>query len=136
MLQLYTSNRRIIVMKVYLLVTQVMCNINIEELKFKQYFLLYDSQPTLILFQENLCRRPTTLLSQSSTFYSREATLAKDGNLGTYFSKCAHTAMNKTLAWLQVDFGQTYSISSVQIRYRNDGIVYNNYLKHTHLTSF
>lgn len=30
-------------MKVYLLVTQVMCNINIEELKFKQYFLLYDS---------------------------------------------------------------------------------------------
>lgn len=70
---------------------------------------------------ENLCRRPTTVLSQSSTYKINNASLANDGNLQTDYINCAQTNTNETEAWLQVDFGHFYSINNVKIRSRNEG---------------
>lgn len=70
---------------------------------------------------ENLCRRPTTVLSQSSTYKINNASLANDGNLQTDYIYCAQTNINETEAWLQVDFGHFYSINNVKIRSRNEG---------------
>lgn len=76
----------------------------------------------VFLKQENLGRRPTTVLTQSSTFRTMTASLANDGNVHTDELRCAHTAPNNTKAWLQVDFGQSYSINNVKIYYRRDGM--------------
>ncbi|XP_065945112.1 uncharacterized protein [Magallana gigas] len=71
---------------------------------------------------ENLCRRPTTVLSQSSTYKINNASLANDGNLQTDYIYCAQTNTNETEAWLQVDFGHFYSINNVKIRSRNEDV--------------
>ncbi|XP_065922235.1 delta and Notch-like epidermal growth factor-related receptor [Magallana gigas] len=70
---------------------------------------------------ENLSRRPTTVLTQSSTYNGQTASFANDGNLQTDDLNCSHTAPNNTKAWLQVDFGESYSINNVKIYYRRDG---------------
>ncbi|XP_052693866.1 uncharacterized protein LOC128172139 [Crassostrea angulata] len=67
---------------------------------------------------ENLSRRPSTVLSLSSRFQTQNATLANDGERGTIYSKCSHTEENQTIAWLQVDLGERYSISNVTMYYR------------------
>nr|XP_034322513.1 uncharacterized protein LOC105322931 [Crassostrea gigas] len=69
---------------------------------------------------ENLSRRPTTVLTQSSTYNGQTASFADDGNLKTDDLNCAHTAPNNTKAWLQVDFEESYSINNVYIFYRRD----------------
>lgn len=48
--------------------------------------------------------------------------MANDGGIITNELYCAHTAQSQTLAWLQVDFGKKYTISSVKIYYRNEGM--------------
>lgn len=57
---------------------------------------------------------------QSSTFRSYNATLVVDGIRRFTEVHCAHTDLNRTKAWLQVDFGQPYSIKSVSIFYRRE----------------
>lgn len=69
---------------------------------------------------ENLSRRPTTKLTQSSTYGSLNADLANDGILNTIEKYCAHTAISHTKAWLQVDLGKMFSINNVKIYYRNE----------------
>ncbi|XP_065941961.1 multiple epidermal growth factor-like domains protein 6 [Magallana gigas] len=70
---------------------------------------------------ENLSRRPTTVLTQSSTYNAQTASIANDGDVHTDDLNCAHTAPNNEKAWLQVDFGESYSINNVKIYYRRDG---------------
>uniref|UniRef100_A0A8W8P080 Fucolectin tachylectin-4 pentraxin-1 domain-containing protein n=1 Tax=Magallana gigas TaxID=29159 RepID=A0A8W8P080_MAGGI len=69
---------------------------------------------------ENLSRRPTTVLTQSSTYHAQTASIANDGDVQTNEQHCAHTAHNHPKAWLQVDFGQSYSINNVKIYYRKE----------------
>lgn len=71
--------------------------------------------------QENLSRRPTTVLTQSSTYNAQTASIANDGDVQTDELHCSHTAHNHTKAWLQVDFGQPYMINNVIIYYRREG---------------
>nr|XP_034322834.1 cell death abnormality protein 1 [Crassostrea gigas] len=70
---------------------------------------------------ENLSRRSSTALTQSSIHYINNASIANDGDVQTDFQHCAHTALNQTEAWLQVDFGQSYRINNVKIYYRREG---------------
>lgn len=72
-------------------------------------------------FLENLSRRNTTVLLLSSTFKTHNATFANDGNRSANISLCSHTDINKTISWLQVDLGKSYSISNVQMFYRENG---------------
>ena len=77
--------------------------------------------PFLNRVVENLSRRGTTTLTQSSTYKTNKASLANDGNKTTTEIYCAHTAPNHTKAWFQVDLGKPYSINSVKIYYRKEG---------------
>ncbi|XP_078329695.1 uncharacterized protein LOC144624166 isoform X1 [Crassostrea virginica] len=70
---------------------------------------------------ENLSRRNTTLITQSSSYHNRNVTLANDGVKATTDFKCAHTALNHAKAWLQVDLGTPFRIRSVVIYYRKEG---------------
>ncbi|XP_065922192.1 uncharacterized protein [Magallana gigas] len=70
---------------------------------------------------ENLSRRPTTVLTQSSTYNAQTASIANDGDVQTDELHCSHTAHNHTKAWLQVDFGQPFMINNVIIHYRREG---------------
>nr|XP_034319365.1 uncharacterized protein LOC109617109 isoform X2 [Crassostrea gigas] len=70
---------------------------------------------------ENLSRRNTTVLTQSSTYRFNIASIANDGDVQTTEPKCAITALNHTKAWLQVDFGQPYIINNVKIYHRREG---------------
>lgn len=74
------------------------------------------------VLQENLCRRPTTILTQSSTYNVQNASTANDGNVWTDDPHCAHTEANYAKAWLQVDFRESYKINNVKIYYRKDGM--------------
>ncbi|XP_065921745.1 uncharacterized protein [Magallana gigas] len=71
---------------------------------------------------ENICRRNSTTVLQSSTYDNQQETLAIDGDLRTKYRYCAHTDVNQTVAWLQVDLGKPYSISNVTLYYRKDGL--------------
>lgn len=73
-------------------------------------------------FTENLSRRSTSIISVSSNFQSSTPNKANDGNLNTTSIYCSHTDINQTRAWLQVDLGKSYSINSVKIYYRKDGM--------------
>ncbi|XP_062613162.1 uncharacterized protein LOC134274934 [Saccostrea cucullata] len=70
---------------------------------------------------ENLSKKPTTVLSQSSTYGMGNASYANDGNLNTTESDCAHTAHNQSKAWFQVDLGKPHGIQHVKIYYRREG---------------
>lgn len=69
---------------------------------------------------ENLSKRNTTILDQSSTHRGQGESFANDGNLDLKFAHCSHTDFNRSRAWLQVDLGKPYSISNVQIYYRSE----------------
>lgn len=71
---------------------------------------------------ENLSRKHTTKVSQSSTYSDYYATRANDGITATNDAYCAHTTLHKPLAWFQVDLGQLYNIWNIKIYYRKDGI--------------
>lgn len=73
-------------------------------------------------FTENLSRRSTSIISVSSNFQSSTPNKANDGNLNTTYIYCSHTDINQARAWLQVDLGKSYSINSVKIYYRKDGM--------------
>ncbi|XP_065945076.1 scavenger receptor class F member 2 [Magallana gigas] len=75
---------------------------------------------TCVYCYNNLSRRSTTIISLSSTFESYSASKANDGILNTTSIYCSHTDVNQERAWLQVDLGKPYSISSVKIYYRKD----------------
>lgn len=75
----------------------------------------------LCLLTENLCGKNSTTVLQSSTYEDRKETLATDGDLRTNYRYCAHTDVNQTVAWFQVDLGKPYSISNVTLYYRKDG---------------
>lgn len=75
---------------------------------------------------DNLSRRRTTTVTQSTTFKSDtdfwyNATLAIDGLTNTSDSYCSLTGTDQVIAWLQVDLGAYYSIHSVKLFYRNEG---------------
>lgn len=76
----------------------------------------------LVFYTENLSRRPSTTVSQSSTLRDRRARLINDGDFSTLFWKCAHTGYNYSKAWVQVDLGESYAINSVKIYYRMEGM--------------
>lgn len=73
---------------------------------------------------ENLSRHPTTSALQSSTYGSNIATLVIDGDKRTSEKYCAHTEVNQTKAWLQIDLGKPFNIESVKIFYRNEGMYF------------
>ncbi|XP_056003638.1 multiple epidermal growth factor-like domains protein 6 [Ostrea edulis] len=74
---------------------------------------------------ENLSRRSTTTLSQSSTHDDRFAYYANDNDLRTKYARCAHTDANKHIAWFQVDLGKEFSIKNVKVYYRKEEAKYN-----------
>ena len=61
------------------------------------------------------------MLTQSTTYYINNATVANDGDLRTEEKYCAQTATGHPIAWFQVDFGRPYNIYSVKIYYRKEG---------------
>nr|XP_034322727.1 multiple epidermal growth factor-like domains protein 10 isoform X2 [Crassostrea gigas] len=71
---------------------------------------------------ENLCRKNSTTVLQSSTFVNHKAALAVDGDIRTTDRYCSHTDVNQTVAWFQVDLGKPYSINNVTLYYRKDGL--------------
>lgn len=73
------------------------------------------------LLTENLCRKNSTTVLQSSTFVNHKAALAVDGDIRTTDRYCSHTDVNQTVAWFQVDLGKPYSINNVTLYYRKDG---------------
>lgn len=87
--------------------------------------------------QENLSRRPTAVLTQSSTYETSIASKANDGKIELdLYTACAHTTLNRRKAWLQVDLGQSYRINNVKIYYRNQGMNCIDCFKNVHLTLF
>ena len=80
----------------------------------------------VLFFTENLSRRNTTIITQSSTFDKNVASLANDGVLITTLELCGYTKPGESKAWLQVDLGQAFIITRVKVYYRKEGI----YLKH------
>lgn len=78
----------------------------------------------LFFFPENLARRSTTIITQSSTYQSHNANRTNDGNTNTKEKYCAHTdTNNNSKAWLQVDLGKEFSIRNVVIFYRDEGMM-------------
>lgn len=73
------------------------------------------------LLLENLCRRPTIVLTQSSTYDKHEADFANDGDVTTVKRFCASTDIKHSKAWLQADLGESFSIKSVKLYFANDG---------------
>ncbi|XP_062613535.1 uncharacterized protein LOC134275277 [Saccostrea cucullata] len=71
---------------------------------------------------ENLSRRNTTFVSQSSDYTNRYAKYGIDGNTTRKENSCAHTAVNKSEAWFQVDLGEPFSLQTIRIVYRDEGI--------------
>lgn len=98
------------------LTTSVMQSLTSDLINANMFFII----PYITFIAENLCRNPTTSVMQSSTFRSYNATLVVDGIRRFTEVHCAHTDLNRTKAWLQVDFGQPYSIKSVSIFYRRE----------------
>lgn len=98
------------------LTTSVMQSLTSDLINANIFFII----PYITFIAENLCRNPTTSVMQSSTFRSYNATLVVDGIRRFTEVHCAHTDLNRTKAWLQVDFGQPYSIKSVSIFYRRE----------------
>lgn len=74
----------------------------------------------LIYSYENLCRRPTTVLTQSSTYPKQGVGFANDGNKRSKARCCSRTADKQPKAWLQVDLGQPFSIKNVQLYFPTD----------------
>lgn len=74
----------------------------------------------LIYSYENLCRRPTTVLTQSSTYPKQGVGFANDGNKRSKARCCSRTADKLPKAWLQVDLGQPFSIKNVQLYFPTD----------------
>lgn len=86
----------------------------------------------LVACYDNLSRRRTTTVTQSTTFKSDtdfwyNATLAIDGLTNTSDSYCSHTGTDQAIAWLQVDLGAYYSIHSVKLFYRNEEGIWRPY---------
>lgn len=78
----------------------------------------------LFFFPENLARRSTTIITQSSTYQSHNASRTNDGITFTKEDNCAHTdTNNNSKAWLQVDLGKEFSIRNVVIFYRDEGMM-------------
>uniref|UniRef100_K1R071 Scavenger receptor class F member 2 n=1 Tax=Magallana gigas TaxID=29159 RepID=K1R071_MAGGI len=73
-------------------------------------------------YTENLCRKNSTTVLQSSTFVNHKAALAVDGDIRTTDRYCSHTDVNQTVAWFQVDLGKPYSINNVTLYYRKDDL--------------
>ncbi|XP_078330695.1 uncharacterized protein LOC144624670 [Crassostrea virginica] len=69
---------------------------------------------------ENLSRRRTTRLTQSSTHYGRKASEGNDGVTDTNYVNCAHTTFEKQKAWFQVDLGKSFSIQRIKIYFRKE----------------
>lgn len=69
---------------------------------------------------ENLCIRPTTVLTQSSTYQKHDVDFANDRNKRSEARCCARTDDKHPKAWLQVDLGQPFSIKNVQLYFAND----------------
>lgn len=78
-----------------------------------------------ILISENLCKRKTTILGQSSTQHGQGVSFANDGNLDLTYAHCSLTDFNRPRAWFQVDLGIPYSVSNVKIYYRSEGMSIN-----------
>ena len=76
----------------------------------------------LFIITENLSRKNSTKLTQSSTYNNNIASRANDGDLKTKETSCAHTNLNHSIAWFQVDLGKSYNIDRVIIYYRNEGM--------------
>ncbi|XP_078329713.1 uncharacterized protein LOC144624179 [Crassostrea virginica] len=70
---------------------------------------------------ENLSRRNTTIISQSSTYDKNFASLANDGILKTTLDYCGYTQPGYSKAWLQVDLGKRFSLNYVKVYYRKEG---------------
>lgn len=106
-----------------------------------KHFVIFIFVSYIPFIEENLSRKPTTTLSQSSTYSNYYATRANDGLTTTSGDYCANTAPNHPLAWFQVDLGKFYNIWNVKIYYRKEGISFvsidsNNYTMLTHSNCF
>lgn len=76
----------------------------------------------MIFFPENLAAKQEATVTQSSTHMSQGPDLANNKQHDdTTYGQCSHTAVNHSLAWLQVDLGGKRSIKSVKIYYRDEG---------------
>lgn len=80
-------------------------------------------------FSENLSRRRTTRLTQSSTHYGRKASEGNDGVTDTNYVNCAHTTFEKQKAWFQVDLGKRFSIQRIKIYFRKGKGITDNILE-------
>lgn len=78
---------------------------------------------------ENLSRRRTTRLTQSSTHDGRKASEGNDGVTDTNYVNCAQTTFDKQKAWFQVDLGKRFSIQRIKIYFRKGKGITDNILE-------
>lgn len=57
-----------------------------------------------------------------SVYGPRLASYAVDGDFKQSMDRCFHSNVNETIkeAWLRIDLGRVFSVSSVKLWYRND----------------
>ncbi|XP_062613545.1 uncharacterized protein LOC134275285 [Saccostrea cucullata] len=75
----------------------------------------------IIRGHENLSRRNATSVSQSSDYRNQTAKYGIDGITTQTEYFCAHTAVNQSEAWFQVDLGEPFSLKTIRIVYRDEG---------------
>lgn len=87
---------------------------------FKELYLLLMN---FINFTEQIVTNMTKVKGSSIYFKSFFASYAVDGDFNQdNIRRCFHTAVKKTIkeAWLQIDLGRVYRVSSVKLWYRSD----------------
>ncbi|MES1922824.1 hypothetical protein MHBO_004350 [Bonamia ostreae] len=88
------------------------------ELSYLRRYFFY------FILAENLSRKNSTIVSQSSTYLTRYANYSNDGKHGTTENECSHTGIGHKKAWFQVDLKEEYSLKSITITYRDEGKKY------------
>nr|XP_034318098.1 uncharacterized protein LOC105317649 [Crassostrea gigas] len=82
--------------------------------------------------------RSYSQVKASSIDGARWTSYAVDGNFNQSISHCFHSDVNDTIkdAWLRVDLGRVFSVSSVKLWYRSDGEFGSSWIKKSRLPGF
>uniref|UniRef100_K1PU10 Zinc finger protein 60 n=1 Tax=Magallana gigas TaxID=29159 RepID=K1PU10_MAGGI len=96
-----------------------------------------DSENSLAVPKNQLVGSFTTVKS-SSTHGAHWASYAVDGDFNQGVDRCFHSGVNETIkeAWLQIDLGRVFSVSSVKLWFRSDEDFGSSWIKKSRLPGF
>lgn len=97
-----------------------------------KHFVIFIFVSYIPFIEENLSRKPTTTLSQSSTYSNYYATRANDGLTTTSGDYCANTAPNHPLAWFQVDLENSQHMECKNILQKRRYLLCVNWFEQLH----